>query len=125
MAELGYLGLELLDVLLLIGAVAEAGGGHALADASLGDKLLLLFLLVGAEHLVYHMAEGDGCVGHLLIAPLLEVGLVVLQVVVMATEGDEGLEAGVCLGPFYEAVADEVVFVVLEQFLYAGAGYVK
>ena len=124
-AELGYFGLELLNEFFLIGAVAEACGGHALADASFGDELFFFFLLVGAEHFVYHMAKGDGSVGHFFIAPLLEVGLVVLQVVVSAAEGNKGFEAGMYLVPLCEMMAYEVVFVVFEQLLYAGTSYIE
>ena len=75
---------------------------------------LFFLLLIGAEHLVDHVAEGDGGVGHLLIGPLLEEGLVVLQVIVIAAKGDEGLKAGVALAPLDEAMTYEVVFVVFE-----------
>ena len=81
--------------------------------------------MVGHHHLVYHAAEGDGGVGHLLGCPAVEVGLIVGQVVVGAAVGEQRIEAGVTGCPLLQAVADDIVFVVFEEFLYAGAGYIE
>ena len=63
---------ELLDGLALVGAVAESGGGHAFADAALGDELRFFFLLVGGHHLINRAVAERGeetareDVGHLI-----------------------------------------------------------
>lgn len=40
----------------LVSAIVQTGSGHALADASLGDKLLFQSFLVAHHHFVHHVA---------------------------------------------------------------------
>ncbi len=48
-------------------AVIEAGAGHLLAYASLGEKLLLLAVDESPQHICGLLNEGDGEVGRLFI----------------------------------------------------------
>ena len=72
----------------LVGAVAQAGSGHALLDSSLLDKSFFQLFLVGSHHTVYHVAEGESYVGHIFISPALEVSLILLQTIIMTAKAE-------------------------------------
>ena len=123
--QLVVFGGEPLDGLFLTGAIVETCCCHPLADTSLGDELLFLLLLIGAHHAVNHAAEGEPYVGHFFILPLLEIGLVIADAIVSATELEHIVVAWMVRSPSHELMNGEVVGVVFLEFLYAGAGHVE
>ena len=116
---------QLLDFLLLGGAAVESRCRHALADAPALDELFFSALLVVHEHGVYHVAEGEGGVGRFLVGPSLEIGLVVLEQVAFSAEREHRAVTWVQLVPDLYILLDEVVLIVLLQFLYAGPCHVE
>lgn len=116
---------QLLDFLLLGGAAVESRCRHALADAPALDELFFSALLVVHEHGVYHVAQGEGGVGRFLVGPSLEIGLVVLEQVAFSAEGEHRAVTWVQLVPDLYILLDEVVLIVLLQFLYAGPCHVE
>ena len=119
-----YLGTEAWHFLAQVGefvhlclAVASAGGVHAFFYASLFYEFFFESLQVAVEHGVGHIAEREGYVCHLFAVPLREVGLIVFEAVVVATEGLHLTEALMDLCPDGHVSRDEEVAVVFAQFL--------
>ena len=140
-SEAGHLGFEVFylvglcfDDLFLRASSVKACRRHALTYAAFFHELAVALGNEGCQGLIHHVAQTDGGVAHLLVCPLGEVGLIVLQSVVGSAKGEKPLEARVNgpgisriaslsrtsgLSPVTETMLFEVVLIVLHQFLVA------
>lgn len=125
LAQLGVFLGESFYCFSLVGAIPQAGGGHAFAYSAFGHKFLLFLLLVGQHHLVYHSTEGDADVGHFLIRPFLKEGFVCRNAIVVPAVVHHLLKTGMGRSPFRQLMRGEIIFKILQKFLNACSRHIQ
>ena len=79
--------------LFLVGAVAQPCCGHAFLDSAFGHEIIFKISDITHHHLVGHAAQCVADISHFLIAPGVEIGFIIFNIVVLTAELQHTIEA--------------------------------
>ena len=106
-----------LELFILTFPITCASCIHTLFYAALRHKLLIKTAQIGLHHFICHVEQREGYVALLLIAPFLEIRLVIAYLIVLTAKFEQCVIARVRRIPYSKMARAEIVLIVGTKFL--------